>query len=1612
MRPTSMSHLEGQRPRREPSTPWKHAPGGIRDHAAPVAQVPEPTSLTELAHLLRLQRHLVQKCRRLRSRRHHQDIAASLSARLVRCGDMVQTALVDHLRLGDVKRFAALHHAFHDLRVSCEASRRYAFVEPDLDIQGLDSVAVDPTRPRPSFFHQMPRTMSADFLLFLSEIRNNPDFLAARVASLSLSELSAFSTSDPVLDPVDSMSSASGRAKAPGVGFRRQALHSPSPVERLLSFQRHDPLAGLMHTIFSASGGPNAAEDRKRTAAWSATCARLITEATPGGEHFMCLVLNAWAGMRAWPIRRHLELLLTSLLQEGAFVLDHVDYPAAGPRTPGAPRAGRESRPVDEFFDNALGQLLDMIDDGAALGGLPEGAVELGVAILRRLENPHKKRAACTFIISKWFFSGFLLNALTYPETHGMLANYHVSLRARKKILRELAARAQRLVWEVAFDWEPVNPMRPDIRCHIENILASLPSRSSLPATSLMTQAQLMTSPVDASAMPPCLVLCPLDLATLVNALFPERRPLSSFSDADWRRGGSRPTAASLFGITMPSQPRPPSYSGTEPGSVLSTSGSSITSDTLSREPASDGLGRHDDGRSSYTSLDSRETLMDLQRPNTAELSGQLLRAHVARLAAHLGAQVASGALHPCAEQWAVLFISDRDGSLMTAVPHSMDDADDPADHERREHAWNSSRDGQDAAGGAGAELDFDKFAAAVTQLLQEYDPPRSLGSESDRLPVLPPDRNTPTIHHIRDSSGMGHERHGIEDLGNRTEGGPSPLQAMFERAIRDCQGQMDLVKAHLYWECLQTLRALSSSSLAQDGHATLVSLLARGRRGSVEKLAGWIEEDEARLFWSQQGQGRLDDHIGRLAHRLDRLRDKMWYATHVQHSAVYEEAKNIAVALRAMGQLPKTSKTKTPFSFHPRNLTRATAGSLSLLQKAEIQVVDLLAARPEQGGLNKLSDEQSDMTDKWLKQQGIARICQGEERIHRFCLEIHRCVGRLTGHDINAAPVLWSSDLYHRDRVVVSGGYQKGDLYLTDWGTLRPVGEDTAGMDAWSRTRTEDTTVGSAFGREARSGASPAHDAAAAKGRPAPIHPMRSATLPSRPTPSRPSTVSEPFWSPFHTPAPSPAEPGGLAGPRHAYHRENSVPRTAERSAPFRDKFLRGLRQTLTELLLADLGAIALNGGSETDAWFSGELGEWCLGQSVAKAVRHDGDTVHGRPNGPPPAVASPRGPSQPSDISFPTRLQAPGDLPPTSPLHESRPGGRSVSSSAGLDLLTSPGSAFPYASSFEALVRLFSAQASPFAKLDTLHQLEVMILTSLTVGRPTPARPERQRSEASGSVATTAALSPPGSSQTTTTTTPTPTPVPGPDPRRTASGSLADGGREAEAEAEAEAVVRTLATLFRDRGLRPKTLFRDLQLIAAMVPRAELASTAARGRAFQHASLAAIALKEAVCRMMIETADAIVAYQTTTRSLSPARRHPPVVVTAAAAATDLPSTSASASASAPAPAPPRSARDQMGDAAHMLSIAAKEGFAAAQRELAIFYLTHPDLVARSLLPFSRPRDVFKAQMMSMHDGDPARSDPATLCVAYHWLELSSLGGDEVARQNLRAREELNALP
>jgi hypothetical protein len=372
------------------------------------------TTLEELAHIIRLHKNVEQKRNQSRVRLHRGLVSSALSARLLQCGQSSYRTLIEYFRNDDKEHFADLHNALHDVRMSVDAYRRYALLEPDLDSSKSHLVTNnEDSSPRFStFLHEIPLKSRLELLAFLSELRCNPDFLAARITSLSEHELLSLCSFRP--SPNESTVLASSRVNAQRRGFMNPVAR---PVERLLSFHRHDSLAALIYTIFANSSGPDSAEDLRRTNCWATTCARMVLENRPGWERFIPRVLDVWADMREWPIKANFELFLMQLLQDGQFLLEHDPSTFKPGNSTDKPKDKPLEYAAEEFYDRSVKKLIALLDGDRVAGGLPEGILEIGHAILHKLSPSKKhKRMAEIFILVHWFFGTFLYQSIIYPE--------------------------------------------------------------------------------------------------------------------------------------------------------------------------------------------------------------------------------------------------------------------------------------------------------------------------------------------------------------------------------------------------------------------------------------------------------------------------------------------------------------------------------------------------------------------------------------------------------------------------------------------------------------------------------------------------------------------------------------------------------------------------------------------------------------------------------------------------------------------------------------------------------------------------------------------------------------------------------------------------------------------------------------------------------------------------------------------------------------------------------------------------------------------------------------------------------------------------------------------
>ncbi|KAI9149508.1 hypothetical protein HJFPF1_11561 [Paramyrothecium foliicola] len=1643
----------------------------------------DSTTLEELAHLVRLSKYQERKRANTRIRLQRSLISTALSARLTRCGEVAHRNLVDSFRKDDKDNFAALYNAIHDVRRSCDELRRYAILEPDMESlsalalgssESLDTptnsvVGTGSLKTITPFLHDISASARDTFLDFLSQIRTNPDYLATRICSLTSSELNAFLTSHKGLEPVESVlpfhSRSAMRPHAPPTG--KNGVNAD--IERLLSFQRHDPLSILIHACFANSAGPDSSEDQRRTDIWATALARLISEPKSTGEHFLISVLNIWTAMRDWSGKSNMEWYLMKILEDGSFLLDRAED-QHGTRFNVSDWNHSDEVAAKEFYDSAVNDLFELVDDEDATG-IPEGLLELGNAVLKKLDHRYVENTS-RWLVWRCLFFVFLLGVIIHPESYGMLAEYHITPYAREKILKKVAMKAHEYVssmWsgKPSATCVPMD-VPPKIKKHVESIMARFQgSRSKVPAAKLLP-ARSITSLRETVEVHPYLVISPADLVTLVNALFPEKRPQSAAS------GSLRSGSASISGMSAISQPipMPNSRNNFETASIISTSASSVFSDaTTSRETLIEEIANATPQRYSPPTVD-QETQ---RRLNKYEDDGYRLRLALHELTQTLGADVVRGSCHPCAERWVVLFISPDGKSLSTHMTYDPDE-----DHEEEENSSSTDTDDDDEVDGPGLDKDYHQLRDSILKLVEDYEIPRSLepGGAQTQLSnratglkkyksknkILTPEKSMSSRNpYRRQPSKESSQQQGTTDRNatpatqpaGQTGEQEAVLITMLKAASSQSKAQADFVSSHVYWKTLNQLNALTSPSLRKNGFAALVNIFSRGPRDSIRRSASAIEEYDAWLVWLKQSQERHEGLIEGMMKRVRAMRDKMWYVTDVRNSKEYAHSRDICQALKTMG-MPRRWNS---FQRSRANVTRNS--NTSYLYRTESQIIDLLAASEEQGGPNKLSDDQAEMTSMWLQQYGIENFCQGEERIHRFCCEVDRCISKLVGETMREAPVLWSSELYKRDKIIY------------DRLRAREREHSWAGDDAASIISDGDRRMGSAssrapsFTRDLRTTTN--HNASQLSLDSARHGLPRGTTTLSdildgqeyfdRSSPIHTNDSASTYWSPFQQ-AISPGSSASRAyspttsltnlsttfsgSANHAHLPSNSSfstgrPGTSassietinqQRLDDEKTRFLHDRRQSLTSLLLSDLGNLVLARGSETDTWFQ-TLGQQCIDRKDAldrrarkKAEKKD---------------KSVRGTARPRVIE---KKKSFGNLRVAGDSNSEKASEISDShSAAGVDTSTSNGTAgkeneteFPFKKAYKRLLNMFTVHPNPYAKLNALHELEHLVVASLLSngakrakwnrsdagssateehggqGRPTPLEGTIDNVKERRSQALQSSLSPLGFTYTTRQSSAETRSVMSSNPANT------------------DAITSELQALFRDASIRPKSLFRDLQLIASFVSPSVL-DKADKGKAFWNTGLAALKLKSEVCRTMVEMADEVIAAHTHIRK-----------------SVNDPTAPAEPPQSTNGTPPPPSTTYKLDDVGKMWAITAKEGYPTAQRELALFYLSNPEFVEQTTLPLSKPREVFKQTVMEkygrndrarmggagpgvpgmggvgvgsrapgagtsgVNDGGAAggkegdvRNDPGLMCVAVHWMEAAEKGGDELATSFLR---------
>ena len=770
-------------------------------------------------------------------------------------------------------------------------------------------------------------------------------------------------------------------------------------------------------------------------------------------------------------------------------------------------------------------------------------------------------------------------------------------------------------------------------------------------------------------------------------------------------------------------------------------------------------------------------------------------------------------------------------------------------------------------------------------------------------------------------------------------------LRAICERNLREARSNFDFQAEYFWWNCLRTLQTLDSSVV----HTFLAHMFQR-RQALVKHKQYLSDQYEEWLYILRQRSKIQDQATQRISLSSKRLRNKMWYASDVRSSGAYEDTENVVRALKAM--IEPVEQRPSSVTVWARNRIRNSFGHERVLA----QTLDLMSAPKTYGGPNKLSESQVQITNEWLLSESIENFCRGEERIHRFCYEIQKCVKRLAGESMLDSPVLWSSPLYQIEKAehgVPGNAAHRHSQEHPSWNT------DFSYLHTWNMASN-------------LSGQSPPLSFSTSAESPSSLHSGISGMHPPYSLSASPQVQDRTFIPRNWVLPPSPISP-------------SNVKTSNEGSLLRRRAFLQNLRTHLTSLLLSDLGLVLWSKGSETDTWMSRPEFPTQLN------FQSSGSYLGG-------VEANLASASRNLDTQDVSGNDSYNILQKSSQLMEPGPHSRQDPQS------------FDFSEKYRTLLKRFKLSPHPQHKLQYLYELFLLAGYSCQAQQYQDSLGDShskgtEHSPQSGLIASVLGIGVPRTRLTRLQEV-----AANCEDRRTSSlanlqsPSIAmafNGPALPSPRLDDPALLGLIQSIFADAGYRPSTLFRDLQFIASLTPSSTLDYTP-QGTAFWTIGLAAMSVKSAKCKSMTDSAMQILEFHYGTSNLKePARlRH---------GSHELATMASSA----------MSQQDLLGttlqDAARLLTISALEGDPTAARELALFHLTHPELVSRVTLPLSRPSDVFRVK----HGGASERGhrsggedsgilDPITFAVVFHWMEFAANAGDADAITFFKENEGL----
>ncbi|MCJ1313176.1 hypothetical protein MMC25_006853 [Agyrium rufum] len=1459
-------------------------PEMIEDTKSSQKESPQAT-LGELSQLIRKRDYELQGLRTLQ---------AQVNGMLQRCAAFhrhiclqfhLYKMMLDQFRNENRTRFQVLYTESRNLR-----SNNQLITGPTTDYPGTIPGTTPLTgNATPSWITMVSSASRGAVLDLIRYLRNEPRFLADRLASLSPSQLAAISQGSLEAAMQSIVNTKNPSLSRTLTDWTRTRKGSEQESKHKIQDQDHSPLALLLHGVFDVTDGLACHESRSRTSVWSTACARIISQGKVGSNDFILSVLDSLVESSPWPSKLKLELFISQVVRDGAFILESTPYQAVEFTDKSIRDGARVAVAASEFFSKSLRNLLSLISKDGVLLLIPDGLLEFLHAVLAKIQDLDQRVKARNFLMTRWYCSTFLSKALMYPETYGMMMQHHLSTDIRHKILRELAVRFQNVVADVLSPWY-APPSHTDLNMSIarQSITVSFRRRVNLVGSEDIALVNSMVTAFDTHAPSMAPSSLPVDATTchehhlalnrpeiliIAKALFPTgpNEGSSSLSPNEQRVSiastateSSTLTAGTIEGRAGTSSSMTPSFSWT-----------SMTSATLLNQ---ENQGPAGSAPGSRTVSDSHKNRGEGKKSDHASLSGRIY-ALIEELSAKGSGQDQDSLASALMKEFACFNVRGDYRNIRLFDVHDLDSA----------KPQESSRD---LAVSRNDVDELSQYRRDVREGILQL-------CHSNAIGLLP----------TQD------EQH---SLGTSS---PTDLKTSFSAMMETSTAAYDFQSSLYWWQCLQSLDAMTSG----PQHSLLEELADSVRT----ELADVISHSITCRDWLFTLSSRYEMRTFALRHAeayCDSLRDKMWYISDVCHSSTYEDARHVVRALRTMARsMPPRQSGVAAWA---RHRLKTSLGS----ERTQAQVLDAIAAPTSQGGPSKLSDSQAERTSKWLIDNSIENFCKGEERIHRYNLEVRRAANRLVGENLVKSPVLWSSSLYQWENQLYGGETRHVPLMH-----LGPYGNEVLGKA---------TTVGP--GQVSRSLTSPVNTLKQ--------EPQSSGNLAGTSPRSTgffglhadtPSTISRPRATYDQTLAA--VKFPGNTGPESAHVATvSSLPssdtaangsgrRTVEDS---KGTFLSQLKQTTLSLLMSDLGYSLWNRGSETDRWISddgllGQLRE-AFGSGLAEAKSDLGEDKQ--------------------------------------PINSSIEGEGSVSSRR----------VFPFDSAYESILTRFNLSVNPWIKLQLLYELTVLVSRShFTSSISTALHNEKSvtheitrkpRTKTTRLEEVIANCEERRNSITTTEQRQKPFNI-----TNTISANTALSVPQPNFD-----LLPALKKIFSNPKFRPNTLFRDLQSIASMVPTKHLDNTS-QGKAFWSIGLAALTLKADLCAAMVRRADEIVNAHFGKSS----QRQP----TTARSTQTTTSTHTSSNTVADNLTPQDTPLPPLSTAARMYTIAALEGDPTAARELALFYLVHPDtMTATVTLPLSRPSDVFRSMGADGHGYGHGHGHHTS--TSSQWSGLAGSGG------------------